>query len=487
MSKIAREISKRVSVVALATALALQAVPVKAVELEGTNDAKVVETKEGKEETAVEITEEKAEDAETKVEEAASVVEKEEVIKESSKDTTEHEKSSYYRDDDNERVYFEDKNLEEYILNGAKVYSPNKDYVTRKDMRRLQVVLLDFHVTSLEGLQYAEQLESIYIEDATDLDLSVLNSNKSLRSLHILKGTVDLRYIAGLNLLSLIVPEIPNENLDDLKNLWLFDLTIGSAPNLKDISGLKNMDHLALVKINGTESKRCPLTDVSVLKYLPLLQELDLSYTNVSDFDTIIKCGRYNNLILFNCNISDISKLAELKDYKIKGLGLKGNNISDPTAIFEGNCELIRAENQTATLPEIVTEAGDVTYKIPYGDYVTDVEIDENVGKYNPETKEITFYNVTSSKNVTYKVIAKKEADTTYYYDATITQPIKVTNPIAEPETEAPTVSGNNTQATTTINKASEESPKTGDAGTVGLLSLAFASLAGAIKSRKRK
>ena len=108
MSKIAREISKKVSVVALATALAVQAVPVNAVELEEKNDAQVVET-----------TEEKAEAAETKVEEAAPVVEKEESIKESPKDTSRY--NNYYDDnnDDDEIINIPDKvleyNLEEYV------------------------------------------------------------------------------------------------------------------------------------------------------------------------------------------------------------------------------------------------------------------------------------------------------------------------------------------------------------------------------------
>ncbi len=475
MSKIAREISKKVSVVALATALAVQAVPVNAVELEEKNDAQVVET-----------TEEKAEAAETKVEEAAPVVEKEESIKESPKDTSRY--NNYYDDnnDDDEIINIPDKVLEYNIIHNSNV-GFDKDYVTKGDMKNIQTLFVKGHITSLEGLQYAEQLDGLTIDDVTGADLTALNSIKSLRVLDIYKGAVDLRYVGGLGVIELNLAEVSNENLDDIKNMWLLTLIIKNAPNMKDISGIKNMDELSKLKITGTESKRSPLTDVSVLKYLPELQQLDLSYTSVSDLDSFIKDGGYDYLKLYNCNISDISKLAEFKDYKIEALGLNGNNISDPTAIFERNSKFVRAENQTATLPEIVTEAGDVTYKIPYGEYVTDVEIDENVGKYNPETKEITFFNVTSSKNVTYKVIAQKEADTTYYYDAAITQPIKVTNPIAEPETEVPAVSGNNTKATTTINKVSEESPKTGDAGAVGVLSLAFVSLAGAVKSRKRK
>lgn len=481
MSKIAREISKRVSVVALATALAVQAVPVNAVELETISDSAVVEA------SNEEVVEDKK-DVEAKVEEVAPIVGEEESVKESSKDTNEHEKLKYYRDDDDERVYFEDKALEEELINRFKSQSSDKTYVTRGDMRSLLVLNLNFHVTSLEGLQYADKLESLYVGDATGADLTVLNSLKRLTSLTIGKGLVDLSYVSELGLLALGLPEVPNENLDALKNMDLFVLVINNAPNMKDISAIKNMELLSILTIRGTESKKSPLTDISVIKDLKILSELDLSYTNVSDFNTIIEHGTYDYLRLYNCNISDISKLAEVKDYKIKGIGLDGNNISDPTAIFEGNSKIVKAANQTATLPEIVTEAGDVTYKIPYGDYVTDVEIDEKVGKYNPETKEITFYNVTSSKNVTYKVSAISNLDDyNYNYSATITQPIKVTNPIVEPETEVPTVSGNNTQATTTVNKVSEKSPKTGDAGAIGVLSLAVASLAGAVKSRKRK
>ena len=112
MSKIAREISKRVSVVALATALAVQAVPVNAVELEDINDAKVVET-----------TEEKAEAKPEKVEDKKTVEPKNEEIK------------SVVEAKESEVINIPDKDVEKGIREQISLTEDKK--ITKEDMEKL--------------------------------------------------------------------------------------------------------------------------------------------------------------------------------------------------------------------------------------------------------------------------------------------------------------------------------------------------------------
>lgn len=484
MSKIAREISKRVSVVALATALAVQAVPVNAVELEDINDAKVVETTEEKAEAKPETVEDKK-TVEPKNEEIKSVVEAKE----------------------SEVINIPDKDVEKGIREQLSL--PEDKKITKEDMEKLTYMYIKGNPKTLEGLKYAVNLTRLDIYDSTNIDdMSVINKLSKIEVLYNIEGSFDLNNVSELkNLRYMYIGEVPNENLDAITSDKMTDLMIFKAENMRDISSLSKMKDLKTLVLKGGENKKSPLTDISPIVNLKKITTLNLSNTSVSDFNTLVNLNTYEYLILNNCNITDISGLPQypelVEECEMK-ISLNGNKIADPTPIFTTLYWVQSYAKQNVVLPEIVTEAGNVVYKIPYGEYVTDVEIDENVGKYNPETKEITFYNITSDQDVTYKVRAHNGFDGSddnaifnvvgfeprYDYSATVTQPIRMPRPEPEVKPEPGTkdenlVSEPNTSQTT--NKVSEKSPKTGDAGALGVLSLAVVSLAGAVKSRKRK
>ena len=480
MSKIAREITKKVSIIALSASLLLQTAPVSAAEA-----VKTAET-----ENAV-------------VSEETNKIEpvKEDVKEEKALDT----------------VSIPDENFK-ILLHKTLGLSQEKE-LTKSDLARVHTISIEENdgyekIKSLEGIQYCSNIKSLVINDIDGIDISAARNLTTLTYLVVKNGTVDLNDLS--NLISLEVMEISkisNTNLDGLKNLKsMFSIEIFDGSNVNDISGISNMEGLAQLRVIGTEEKRSPLTDISVIAQLPELTNIDFSYTSISDISILAKTPNVRNAVFGFCNISDISNLINQVPERIYGvIWLNGNKIADPTPIFKEKYYYQIAPKQEVTLPEIVTKGGNVTYKLPYADYLTEVHINEEDGSYNPETKEITFYNVTSDKKVTYTVRANRDidADTVgtgkepenggYDYTATITQAFRigdedavVTTPDEGKTEETGTVSNtaHNTSTVKDTKKSAskaDETSKTGDAGAFGALSLAVMSIAGAVKSRKRK
>lgn len=180
--------------------------------------------------------------------------------------------------------------------------------VTKGDMRRLGVVTLE-NVSNLDGLEYADGLRGLMIEGGELSDLTPLTQvhNLNLERLSI-KGT-NITVFPPLDNLSDFGKR--NFNTLELENNALTDITgISSIPNLEaarlsgnqisnlsplsgkaslqvlelsdnavtSLQDLKNLSNLKLLWLNGNPG----ITDVSPLKNLTGLEQLDLSGTSPS-------------------------------------------------------------------------------------------------------------------------------------------------------------------------------------------------------------
>lgn len=510
MSRIAREITKKASSAALSAALLLQAVPVSAVEtvnMETSNSVEVQETVEESE--VVENT------SETAVEEKSETVEKTEVLEdiEAPKTSEKIEVSEPAAGDveikaDEDIVKIPDANLEKILRRDKNV--PSTGDITKSDLAKVFEIKIkaEDNVKSLDGLEYCTRLKILTIEAVENLNLNLIKNSSSLQHLQITKsGVIDLNELSSFEELSrLVVDKVSNTNLDALKNMTkLNSIELFEAVNINDISAVANMKELYELRIRGNENTKSNLSDLSPIANLPELRRIDFSYTKVSDISVLATLPSLKNAILRYNEISKISDFYNaLPDQIFAIIRLDGNMISDVDAIKTKKIRYQTAMDQNVTLPEMVTKAGDVTIKLPYDkNYLTEVQVDENEGKYNPDTNEITFFNVTSDRTVNYKIRLQDNFDSAdadnintesegYDYSANITQPLRIGNVDetvdAPSESSGQTTAENMSAANTTVVKNENETAKTGDSGVLGMLSLAFMSLAGAVKtSRKRK
>ena len=198
--------------------------------------------------------------------------------------------------------------------------------ITMEDMATL--MYLDAHemdIQSLEGLQFATNLEEISLHDNPLSDLSPLSGLTTLKevrlsgeSLSDLSPLADLVNLEGVGFWKTSISDLsPLSGLTKLK--WL-EFKNSPVSDLSPLAGLINLKRL--------ETYASKELDLSPLKGLKSLVRLGVNSSGVSDVSPL---GGLINLewlaIQSNHMISDISSLASLKN--LKELNLARNKISD--------------------------------------------------------------------------------------------------------------------------------------------------------------
>lgn len=169
--------------------------------------------------------------------------------------------------------------------------------VTKSDMEKL--VSIDIAnlpgeplVKSLEGLQYAINLETINCSDS--------------------------HAISDLT---------PISRLPKLKG---FDLDSNIKSPLKDLSPLLNLP--SLNEFDYMDISNSMVTDISIISKMPSLEVLHISSCQIKDFTPIKNSKSITELWADNCNIKDVTPFVD-----ITFLSLKNNNISDITPFINHN------------------------------------------------------------------------------------------------------------------------------------------------------
>ena len=200
---------------------------------------------------------------------------------------------------------------------------------------------IDVFITNLEGLQYAVNLISLEIVDGFLTDISQvsgltkltkldLSRNEQIRDTTPLSGLVNLRY---LDLASNAIADV--SSLNGLTNLEILYLSNNPIKHISPLSGLTNLRELYL---NGVAA----LEDYSALQALPNLQVLNLS----------------NRFLFEDSKIVDISSLKGLTG--LTQLNLSDNKISDIDSLsnLTNLSRLDLAENFVRDLSPLVANTG---------------------------------------------------------------------------------------------------------------------------------
>ena len=277
-------------------------------------------------------------------------------------------------------VYIPDPNLRAAI---AEVLGKARDApITAEEMATLTNITILYkeveykEVEDLQGLQFATNLETLYLDTLSTSDLSPLAGLEKLRSfgsyntpISDLSSLTRLPGLTGVRLsgpnISDISPlaEIPGltsvgitgDNISDYSPLAglpeLRSLAIRGRGNMSDLSPLASLAGLTELRVslyltNNNISDVSPLSaltevtkfnilyldnndisDISPLAGLTALNHLSLGSNNISDVSPLAGLTALSTLNLDNNNISDISPLAGLT--ALRSLGLRQNNISD--------------------------------------------------------------------------------------------------------------------------------------------------------------
>lgn len=181
---------------------------------------------------------------------------------------------------------------------------------TLVNMKEMQ--LTDTGNPSLAFLRPMTKLESITILDKKQS----VNDFKDFAELTNLKkfvvsavevtdqSTANLTRLTNLEWFQLSFPKGVT-NVDFLKDCRkLRDLTIDRAPMFTDVSALKGMTNLRMLRINGT-----PVTDVSALAGSRSLEMVNLSGTQVSDVSPLAKCPALRTLSIEEAPVKDLTPL----------------------------------------------------------------------------------------------------------------------------------------------------------------------------------
>ena len=241
-------------------------------------------------------------------------------------------------------VNFSDSNLQSAVLSAlGKTNGP----LTTVDMLGLTNLTAGSAVTNLSGLEYAINMESLFLYSGNPAGLSPLSGLLHLRSLSVeggyianLTGLSSLTALTNLDLYS--SPFTNASGLAALTNLMFLDL---SWTRLSDLGPLAGLPHLQYLDLSGNPLGNCAaldgltnlsgslyldnasLTNIAGLGGLTNLTELTLYQDQVNDLTPIAKFTGLVTLDLGDDPVRDFSALVGLTN--LQSLYVEGTAISN--------------------------------------------------------------------------------------------------------------------------------------------------------------
>ncbi|WP_099222977.1 immunoglobulin-like domain-containing protein [Listeria costaricensis] len=251
-------------------------------------------------------------------------------------------------------------------------YDKNSDHQpTKEELASMtgELSCSDSGVTSLEGLQYATNLDELAIENS---DLS----NVSLT---------------------------PISNLKNLKKLYL------NNDNLSDISAISGLVNLNQLYIVGNH-----ITDLSPIQNMKELTNLDAINNDIEDISVLEDLPNIHAVYLLDNHVYDVSYL---NDKYVGTVDVENQTITMPTAVIDSENPQLSLENKIIGLDNNLIVPNKLS----------------NNGTYNQSTGLISWSNVPlDTKQLTYNFSFSdtSEAKTTgkaFYFSGQVVQPLEWT------------------------------------------------------------
>ena len=203
--------------------------------------------------------------------------------------------------------------------------------ITQAEMQTLtQLDARKRGIQDLIGIEFATNLEDLYLFGNEISDISPLAQLKSLGHLYLSENEISdispLAQLSELRDLGLGTNQISDFSpLAELKQLWGLDIR---KSQISDISPLTQLNELTHLYLSDNQ-----ISDISPLTQLNKLTWVDLSDNQISDISPLVALKQLGGVNLADNQISDISPLAELKN--LTRLFLWRNQISDISPLAE--------------------------------------------------------------------------------------------------------------------------------------------------------
>lgn len=225
-----------------------------------------------------------------------------------------------------DKVKFTEEALRDAAAKEIGIYDRD---ITVVDMEDLYFLNLDWkEITDLEGIQFAKELKTLYLEGNDLIDISLLKGLTNLTRLDLrynnLTNTKALADLINLEHLDLYLNEI-NDIIGLSKLINLYDLRLDHN-TIEDISALSKMVNLEKLGLSSNL-----VENISILSGLVNLTDLDISYNEIVDISSLESLTKLNDLRLNDNQIVDVSKLENLTN--LEYLYLDENKIEDITSL----------------------------------------------------------------------------------------------------------------------------------------------------------
>ncbi|OFF80042.1 internalin [Listeria monocytogenes] len=274
------------------------------------------------------------------------------------------------------------------------------DTVTQADLDGIATLsAFNTGVTTIEGIQYLNNLISLELKDNQITNLTPLKNLTKITELELSGNPLkNVSAIAGL------------------QSIKTLDLTSTQITDVTPLAGLSNLQVLYL-DLNQ-------ISNISPLAGLTNLQYLSIGNNQVSDLTPLANLSKLTTLRADDNKISDISPLASLPN--LIEVHLKNNQISDVSPLANiSNLFIVTLTNQTITNQPVYYQNNLVVPNVvkgPSGEPIAPATISDNGTYASPNLT----WNLTSFiNNVSYtfnQSVAFK--NTTVPFSGTVTQPL---------------------------------------------------------------
>ncbi|PDC71983.1 leucine-rich repeat domain-containing protein [Listeria monocytogenes] len=274
------------------------------------------------------------------------------------------------------------------------------DTVTQADLDGITTLsAFGTGVTTIEGVQYLNNLIGLELKDNQITDLTPLKNLTKITELELSGNPLkNVSAIAGL------------------QSIKTLDLTSTQITDVTPLAGLSNLQVLYL-DLNQ-------ITNISPLAGLTNLQYLSIGNAQVSDLTPLANLSKLTTLKADDNKISDISPLASLPN--LIEVHLKNNQISDVSPLANtSNLFIVTLTNQTITNQPVFYQNNLVVPNIvkgPSGAPIAPATISDSGTYASPNltwnlTSFINNVSYTFNQSVTFK-------NTTVPFSGTVTQPL---------------------------------------------------------------
>jgi predicted phosphodiesterase len=276
-------------------------------------------------------------------------------------------------------INFPDVNLKTAVAATLGISEPNTTDI-------LSLISLDANssdINNLAGLEYAANLNQLYLDDNMINDIWPLTKLKNLTTLHLKNNPLDrAAYCEYLLMINANNPGInlayePNPNPGDDCIVDFADPNLKAAietqlgvndPNFSDVLGMFEL-----------HANRKGIPDLNGLEYAKNLSWLQLHRNKISDISTLVKMKYLTWLVLSRNQIENISSLSKLTN--LSWLDLYNNQIDDISVLSQLPLTRLRLGVNPLNTPAYCTHLPSIEANNP----VIDISYDTNP---NPLTND---------------------------------------------------------------------------------------------------